>query len=237
MATLDSVQEKVWEWLRQNKPKRAKDDFQFTAQTVHGQFVDEDYVDALWGLANAGIVRLYRKDLAYSLTQRGRQLLDGALSVYQGVRFLTAVKSEAEHLDSDASAYFEMALECALAVPHAAIALVRVAFEVELGSVIDQFITSANSGIGAGTRKKLLDRDASVRLNEIAQQIQSRSLLTKEDAKEFETTGHSCRLEGNRVLHPKEGAPQIDPVTVQAAFHAFRRFAILSSQLKKTMEK
>jgi hypothetical protein len=113
----------------------------------------------------------------------------------------------------------------------ATIALTRVALEIEIDSVIEAFIQSKKPGPTA--QRKLSDRNVATRVEALLEQFCSRDLIPKEEIMLFESSINQIRILGNRILHPKDGVPLVDPLMVQSVMYSFRSFASIASDLKK----
>jgi hypothetical protein len=151
-------------------------------------------------------------------------------SPYQKHKFLADTRDRAPLLELDSLAYLALGLDCIHSIATAAIALTRVALEIEINSVIEAFIQFHHPG--STTQKKLSDRDIATRVEALLEQFRSRN-LPEEEIKLFESSINQIRILGNRILHPKDGVPLVDPLMVQSVMYSFCSFASIASNLKE----
>lgn len=235
----ESAMESVWTWIKTNEPNNLNPtmSFEFSAQQVSEQLgrqgVDHHVLDALWQLVTAGILVPTASTRQFRLSGWGEQAIKQDRSPYQKHKFLAETQVVAPNLDIDSLAYLSLALDCMYRIPTATIALIRVALEIEIDSVIEAFIQSQN--LGNTARRNLSDRNIRTRVEELLNQLRSRTLIPEEDSKLFESYINQIRISGNRVLHPKDGVPLVDSLLVQSVIHAFASFANMASELKVTL--
>ena len=112
----------------------------------------------------------------------------------------------------------------------AALALIRVACELETDSLIDALVTHSPPK----DLKKLRDRNLGVRIAALLTQLEAQTLLDKDSTRELSASMEVCRSSGNHVLHPlPASSPWVpDLERVMASASAFRDIAATSSMLK-----
>ena len=226
MQQREEADAKVWTWLKEELPKQRSNGF--TGSTGL-DFSDPSILDALWRLVSAGILRPDGSTSQFILTGAGTELTQSDDSPYLASAFLESIVSTAEGLDDDAQGYLRLALDCLPSVPTASVALIRVALEAEVGSLIEQWETVVNK-----EPDKLLHQwNLGPRIARLVEVIRSSRLLDGEGADEFEAVCTVVRLAGNRVMHVKGGVVVPDAAEVSAVSHAFRRVAQLSSAAKQ----
>lgn len=226
--------ERVWEWLLTERPQ-GRGARNFKAQQVSPSSSPDDVPthDELWRLAAAGVVRVY--DPNYAVTDFGERLLTGSTSslITGGSAFANLVRSAAPNLDPDASSYFDLAIECVPIVMPAALALIRVACELETDSLIGVLITHSPPK----DPSKLRNRNLAVRMAALLDQLEAQTLLSKDSTRELAASMEICRSSGNRVLHPPPAASSWEPDLhrVTASASAFRDIAATSSAIKDVL--
>jgi hypothetical protein len=213
-----------------NRPGR----FQFTSQQVseetggHGE--NPHILDALWQLVIAGILIPAGSLTQFELSSWGEEVIKQDISPYQKHKFLAEIQGLAPRLEPDSLAYIALGLDCMHGIATATIALTRVALEIELDSVIEAFIQSKNPS--NTTQRKLSSRYIATRAEALLDQLRTRDLIPEEEIKLFEAYVNQIRILGNRILHPKDGVPLVDPMIVQSVMYSFRSFASIASNLK-----
>lgn len=229
----------VLDWIKSNEPHNDNPHrrFQFPAQRVsqetRGKADDPDVVDALWKLVTAGILIPSTSHAVFELSGWGKEAIQQDTSPYQKDKFVLETKKLAPRLEPDSLAYLLLGLDCVHGMPGATIALIRVALEIEIDSVIESFIESQKPG--NASLRKLTNRNISTRADELLYQLRNRSLfLTEDQDKLLESYINQIRISGNKILHPKDGLPFVDPMLVESVLHAFRSFASIASELKAT---
>lgn len=233
MSGRDDAMEILWGWIKEAEPSNRNPTlpFSFNLQSIHGE-EDHRYSDAIWQLATAGILRPQgARD--FILTKLGQDAIKEDVSPYASNAFLEEINKLAPRLKPDSRAYLALALECLYGVPSAAVALVRVALEIELDSLIEKFVRSQNPGNNA--RRRLYDRNVGTRAKEFLHQLRSRALIPDEEIHLFESDISLIRISGNQILHPSDGMPSVDSLLVRAVLHAYRSFASIASDLKERL--
>ena len=230
-----NAMEVVWEWIKLNEPKNINPRmrFLFSAQQVSegtgGQGVNPHILDALWQLVSAGILVPAGSLSQFELSGWGEEVIKQDISPYQKHKFLAEMQDLAPLLEPDSLAYLALGLDCMHGIATATIALIRVALGIELDSVIEAFIQSQKPR----NTTQLSNRNIVTRAEALLDQFRSRKLIPEEEIKLFESYINQMRILGNRILHPKNGVPLVDPLMVQCVLYCFRSFACIASKLKE----
>lgn len=119
-------------------------------------------------------------------------------------------------------------------MPAAAVALSRVALEIEVDSLIAVCIAVWEPK--AKVRRELNARDLGRRTGELVRQLRDRDLQTLDDNDLLDAHINVVRITANRVLHPSGGPPITNPVAVQSVLYTFMEFAELTSAAKAKIQ-
>lgn len=216
----------VWEFLKIQRMKGKGEQRHFSGQSVTGSVLDE-IDEELWRLTTSGVLRVMGPN--YSLTAFGTAALDDDSSPLRSPQaFTDALDAGAPDLDEDARGYLVLALDCFPVAKPAALALVRVALELDLGSFIEEFI----GRLQPKDIKKLRDRNIRNRMDGIVEQVRSRNLWSEDEIRFWQANMETCRAGGNAVLHPRGKEAIVDAEQVVGAFAAFRGAATAHSRLR-----
>ena len=225
--------EQVWAWLAEALHSRGPD-FQFNAQSIDGHVLP-DTEDALWRLASAQVIRLGHQNTQYVLTEFGVHALQDMNPEQSDSRYVGALEEYAPLLDPSALGYVKLALGCLPDRRQAAVALVRVAVELEVRTTLLEIVESLNSP-SRGDQHVLRRGELAAMSGALVRLARDRGLLAAgDDVKDLESGIERVRISGNEILHPSSGIALVDSWGAHAVFHSFQRFASLASRVKKTL--